>query len=170
MRSAFKVLGSVPLVILVIIIGTFFIISATTSQASSQSSNAAQRETFFISDSLEGCGESVLLTGNINQVIQVVPRGDESGIFHAVAHTNFQDVTGVGLATGDEYEIRGSQNLITNIQPSGAGGVDNAVGTMNIVSKGSGENFVGHFIFRFTVNANGEITSELMDVVAECRG
>jgi hypothetical protein len=170
MHSAMKFIGSVPLVILVIIIGTFFIINATTSQASSQSSNAAQRETFFISDTLEGCGESVLLTGNINQIIQIVPRGDESGIFHAIAHTNFQDVTGVGLTTGDEYEIRGSQNLVTNIQPSGAGGVDNVVGTMVMSSKGSGENLVLNAVFRFTVNANGEITFELMKLDVECRG
>jgi hypothetical protein len=119
-------------------------------------------------DQFRGCTSDIIF-GDVHVVSQVIPRGND--VFHIVQHVNFQNVEGEGVSTGNEYVMQNAFSSTSNFDTDATGSTTD-VSAVNLVSKGPAKspNFFVHAIFHITVNANGEITSEIVDLDAACRG
>ncbi len=110
-------------------------------------------------------GESVFLTGTF----QIVLHGteDASGGSHFIAEGNAQGVGGVS-ASGTKYRATGG--FWDEFNSNNGATVFNSVGVFNIISQGTAPNFISEVTFKFTVNANGEPTAEVVHINAKCVG
>jgi hypothetical protein len=88
---------------------------------------------------------------------------------HVIAHTHSQRLTGVGDPSGQRYNVNWVTNDITNSRVDGAN-VTTITAMLNVVSRGSGENFQIQTVFHVTINANGETTSEFQNFHVHCTG
>jgi hypothetical protein len=112
--------------------------------------------------------EFVRITGGtLKQVFHIT--ADAAGGFHLVVHNNFTQVTGVGLTSGDAYRFQGS-----NTQELYARGPfpfeSNLIANGILINKESGGVQHGETLIHLTVNANGEVTAELVSFRVDCRG
>ena len=111
-------------------------------------------------------GEIIQLNGTLHVNSTVVSAGN--GGFHVTSHANWQGVEGTSLTTGDMYRFitRGKSSFNTN-------GEFPFTSTMtthnNVVSQGTGAILVMQIIFKITVNANGEVTTQFAHQSAECK-
>jgi len=64
-------------------------------------------------------GELVYFTSGYGHLNVNVTRNPDGG-FHVVSHFNFQNIEGVGTATGATYRFVGSQHTSFNTQPGAA--------------------------------------------------
>lgn len=112
-------------------------------------------------------GEDVALSGELHLVSNVTL--DASGGTHVEFQANFQGVSGVGLATGDRYELVG-ERLHTSLNTSGAPPLEMSITTnAHVIGQGPGNNALLHFLVHTTVNADGTVTSQIDEVRVECR-
>ena len=121
----------------------------------------------FAIDDVNPCtGEAVSIEGELTITVQDVAdaQGGEHFTFTLVPHL----VRGVG-ESGATYKAVGGARSHFNFTP---GGVFNETltDTFNLISQGGSDNFVTHFVFHVTVNANGELTVVVIQEQAECRG
>ncbi len=75
-------------------------------------------------------------------------------------------IKGVGMTTGDKYQGTGAQVEHFN---GAAGETYTLVYNFRIIGQGKGNNFIFHETRHTTVNANGEITSDLDKLTADCK-
>ncbi len=94
---------------------------------------------------------------------------DSSGGFHLKTHTNFQDVSGTGVPSGLNYRVVTTRNETVNDSDS-AQFETTVIQTIKAVSQTSAPNLFIHIVMHITVNANGQTTSTVTEVTAECRG
>ena len=83
-------------------------------------------------------------------------------------HVNPQDVTGVGAPSGITYRSNGATNTITHMSASGAG-ENTFVNNFHLISQGPAGNLLVHIVSHQTVNANGQVTSDIEKISIECR-
>ena len=113
-------------------------------------------------------GDQLQLQGTLH----LVQQGDfveDAPRQHVVAHLNSQKLTGVGLLTGELYNVNLVTNNITNSWIDGAN-VTTIETIQNVVSLGSAENFQIQTVLHVTMNANGETTSEFQNFHVHCTG
>jgi hypothetical protein len=113
---------------------------------------------------MNGAGESVYLSGYLHIVFSTTVDGN--GGFHTRIHHNPQGITGVGELSGDKYQAVGQTRTVTNGR---VGETYTFVNNYKIIGQGRGNNFLVHDTIHYTVNANGEVTSELANTSVECR-
>jgi hypothetical protein len=113
---------------------------------------------------------------NLNEIIQLdgtlhvnsTQVADANGGLHVTSHANWQGVEGTNLTTGEKYRFisRGKSTFNTN-------GELPFTSTMtthnNMVGQSTGVILVMQIIFKVTVNANGEITTQFAHQSAECK-
>ena len=113
---------------------------------------------------------------NSNEIIQLdgtlhvnsTQVADANGGLHVTSHANWQGVEGTNLTTGEKYRFitRGKSTFNTN-------GELPFTSTMtthnNLVGQSTGVILVMQIIFKVTVNANGEITTQFAHQSAECK-
>jgi hypothetical protein len=150
-----------------------FATTTTISQAYARTSDrAAQQESIDVSGEILDTGpcgnnELIELSGSAHVVSRVVQ--DESGVFHIVQHVNFQGVSGVGLTTGTTYRSPYAFNSISNFDIDSTGSATE-ITSFHLVSQGEqAQDYVVLAQFHVTVNANGELTSEIVNFRVECR-
>jgi hypothetical protein len=114
---------------------------------------------------LNGRGEMVALSGEEHAVFIVT--SDAKGGLHISTHFNNQGVGGVGLTTGDRY--RGTGNNRFSSSSRAAMSEFTFVNNFHLISAGAGSNLLLHETVHVTINANGEVTSSVMDIRVECR-
>lgn len=93
---------------------------------------------------------------------------DGNGGFHVTSHANWQGVEGTNLTTGDMYRFitRGKSSFNTN----GELPFTSTMTTHNtMVSQGTGAILVTQILFKITVNANGQVTTQFAHQSAECK-
>jgi hypothetical protein len=122
-------------------------------------------ETVFVSCAADGSGEEVHLTGEIHTVIRFVTNSTTGGI-HIKFHANDQGISGIGLTTGDRYHRTGATNSEHNAK---VGEEITVVDSFNIIGQGNGNNFLAHVTIHMTVNANGDVTAEVVKFSIECK-
>jgi hypothetical protein len=111
-------------------------------------------------------GEDVLVTGEAH-ILEVATVNDNN---HAGAFLEAFALSGVGLTTGDEYQV-----IATALPDPAKGSFQNGQGEFTtienflIVGPGSGNNFQIHGTFHFVFNANGEATAVVTNSTVECR-
>lgn len=110
-----------------------------------------------------GAGENVLLEGTLHLVSRftVSANGEAS----ATVHENLQGVSGTGQITGDKYQGTDSNTLGATLA---AGTTFTQTSSFQVIGPGPDNNFTAHLTSHFTVNANGEITSDHFISSVEC--
>ena len=116
----------------------------------------------------EGIEEQVLLQGTLHLVAQgeFVEDGERQ---HVHTHLNSAKLTGFGETSGASYVVNNISNSIVNSRIGGAN-VTTLELIMNVVSRGSGENFQIQTVLHITENANGETTTQFQNFHVHCTG
>jgi hypothetical protein len=113
-------------------------------------------------------GDQLQLQGTLHFVqqgefVEDAPRQHVSG------HLNSQKLTGVGIPSGQLYNVDFISNSIVNSRVDGAN-VTTLEAMMNVVSLGSGENFQIQTVLHVTINANGDTTTQFQNFHVHCTG
>ena len=111
-----------------------------------------------------GAGEEVELSGTLHTLIHWTYT--ENGGYISKWHYQPQNLTGVGLTTGDKYQGTGvTQDVITGK----VGQEETYVDNFRIIGQGNDNNYVVHETFHFTINANGTMTAEVDKITIDCK-
>ena len=105
------------------------------------------------------------VTGDLHVLIS--EEEDSNGGVHLKSHFQPQGISGVGLLTGDKYQATGVTQEHTNIH-SGLAFEDTFVNNFRIIGQGPGNNLLVHTTFHVTVNANGDVTAEVLNSSVDC--
>jgi hypothetical protein len=113
-----------------------------------------------------GAGEVVELDGTLHSVYHVT--FDSAGGLHVHSHFNSQDVSGVGLSSGNRYRSGEASDSEFN-----ANGVQLALELsfehqLNLIGQGTAPNLRLREHEHLTVNADGSVTALSAEVVADC--
>ena len=120
----------------------------------------------FVPCAAGGAGELVALSGTLHVLTHVTE--SPTGNLHLKAHFQPQGVSGVGLTTGDKYQGTGVTQRQTNINGP-LPFTDTFINNFRIIGQGPDNNFTVHQTIHFTVNANGEVTAEVVNTKVECQ-
>jgi hypothetical protein len=113
-----------------------------------------------------GAGEPVLISGTLH-ILQHQTVSD-AGNVHVKVHFQPQGAGGVGLITGDAYRATGVTQEEFNINgPLPI--TDTFINNFRIIGQGPDNNLLVHQTIHITINANGELTAEVVNTSVECR-
>jgi hypothetical protein len=121
---------------------------------------------FFVPCANGGAGEVVTVTGSLHVLSHVTT--SNTGITTLRTHRQPQGVSGVGEITGDTYRGAGVTQE-TTVSKGPLPTSDTFIDNTWIIGQGSGNNLLMHTTLHQTVNANGEVTSNVERVILECR-
>jgi hypothetical protein len=110
-----------------------------------------------------GAGETVFYEGTLHEVTRATESA--SGNFSITFHSNPQGVKGTGEITGDIYQGTGSSTATFTMGPGQTVAI---ASSFQLIGPGTDNNFRLHVTAHLTVNANGEVTSEVDNFSAEC--
>lgn len=142
------------------VVGALILISSITGSAlataSVQNRNLETQVNFlnFVPCANGGAGEIVQVNGTGHSVFHLVDNGD--GQFHVKSSTDYQGVTGIGLTTGDKYQVTG---VIDSTFTVAKGFTETFVNNFRVIGAGSGNNVMLHENEHLTFNADGTITA-----------
>src|SRR5438067_2447060 len=113
-----------------------------------------------------GAGELVELDGTLHSVYHVT--FDSAGGLHITSHFNSQDVSGVGLATGNRYRSNEASDSKFN-----ANGVQLAFELsfehqLSLIGQGKIPNLKLREHEHLTINADGSVTASSAEIEADC--
>ena len=150
-------------------VAALFLVLAAGSNAFGQATTTTTNEELPISSSITNTcnGDTVAFQGTVHVVNTLTT--DASGGYHLKTSSNYQDVSGTGTPSGLNYRIVTTRNDTVNDSDS-AQFETTVVQTILAVSQGSAPNLFVHIVLHVTVNANGQTTSTVTQVTAECRG
>jgi len=110
--------------------------------------------------------EIIQLNGTLH--VNFTSVSDGNGGFHISSHANWQGVEGTNLTTGEMYRFISRGKSSFNAQ-----GPFPWTSTMtthnNMVGQSTGVILVMQILFKVTVNANGEVTTQFNHQSAECK-
>ena len=153
---------------LILPVGVLLTICCLLSLAAPLPATASQptrlRFRFPIDRTVNGCAEEVAISGTVQEILYFQETSDS---FHFIDHINYQGVHGVGLTSGLRYQAINSVTFTHNIA---RGESLTFTDTFMVVAQGPAPNFVAKAVLHLTVNANGEVTSDLTLGRFECRG
>jgi len=112
-------------------------------------------------------GEAVELSGDAYLMAQVTT--DAGGGTHVLTHFNYQGLIGRGLASGKKYRLSDADQSVSNTLGPPPFELTVVI-TFKLIGQGPGNNFLIHFTGHVTVNANGEVTADVINArEGECR-
>lgn len=145
-----------------------FALTALPAMASASTDTAPVSFSMDVPCAAGGAGEEVYFSGNIHTVSNITLDG--SGGFHSENHVNASEISGVGVTTGDKYQATSATNETRYL--SGQVGAEyeyTYVSSFQIIGEGTAVNFLVHYRYHLTVNANGEWTADFSNYRAECK-
>ena len=110
-------------------------------------------------------GDFVLLSGNLHTL--VTREVDNNGGEHVTVHNQRQGFSGVSV-NGVKYQGTGGSHTHENNQ-SGPSFEGTFVDNFRIIGQGKGNNLLMHLTIHLTVNANGDVTAEVLNFNADCK-
>ena len=112
-----------------------------------------------------GAGEVIEVSGDLHVLSHVTI--SNSGNFHAKVHFQPMGISGFGLTTGDKYQATGvtQETFNDNQLPF----TDTYINNFRMIGQGPGNNFMVHQTIHITINANGEVTSEVVNEKISCK-
>jgi hypothetical protein len=129
---------------------------------------SSEKVPLFISSLIEcaadGAGEVVVLDGTLHVLFHET--FNDAGVAVFKGHFQPQRLTGYGLTTGDRYQGTGVTQDITVLRDNGVSFSFN--NNYRIIGQGPGNNFTVHTVEHVTVNANGELTAEVVVDRVDC--
>jgi hypothetical protein len=117
----------------------------------------------FVPCANDGAGEAVLVEGTLHVLITETVNDNHVSF---KAHFQPQGATGTGLTTGDTYRATGLTQEHISIGPSLT---DTFINNFRIIGPGPDNNLLVHQTIHLTINANGEVTSMVVNTSVECR-
>jgi hypothetical protein len=102
------------------------------------------------------------------RIDRVSLKQDGAGGFHFSVHRTWIG-TGVGQISGTEYTFNWPNEISEHFRPPFPYSFTRAVNN-NLVSKGNADNRIFRAVFKFTVNANGEVVNDFVNSRLECVG
>ena len=136
------------LILLVVPRGSAFALGATSDQMP-----------IYFLRSADCTGEVVEISGTIHVVNQIQADGSVMG------HFNYQDVTGLGLTSGDTYRVSAVDNIRLSAPfPSSI----TSVQSFHLISRGSGGNLLVQVSYHITVNGNGQVQAFIEELSMQC--
>lgn len=115
----------------------------------------------------DGAGESVALLGRLEVHSQATE--DQQGGVHLVTLVRPSGVIGIGFVSGQTYRGTGGTLEVEGYNYDGYPATYNFVNNFRIIGQGPGNNLLMHMTLHQTVNADGEITSDVDFRSLECR-
>jgi hypothetical protein len=113
------------------------------------------------------CGENVLLTGGTVKIVTHVTE-TEGGSRLIVVDVHYQNITGVGQISGDEYLILGSEHRKVHQQGDPGPLETDFMVNLTLVDQETGRIQHGTAYFLLRENANGEETVSLEEAHISC--
>jgi hypothetical protein len=110
-------------------------------------------------------GDAITFSGSIHERYSVQFAND--GGMRISVHSNPQGISGTG-ASGITYNATGATNSSLKINP-GAAQTDTFINNFNVVANGNAPTFKVREHMHVTVNANGEVTSEVVKFDVSCK-
>ncbi|UCD73197.1 MAG: hypothetical protein JSW01_00720 [Candidatus Bathyarchaeota archaeon] len=151
-----------PILTVLMVFSSVLIVPASARVTTNERIYWARRQ--WIPCAMDGAGESVYLSGYLHIVFSTTLDG--KGGFHTRIHHNPQGITGIGELSGDKYQAVGETRTVTNGK---IGETYTFVNNYKIIGQGRGNNLLIHDTIHYTVNVNGEVTSDLANTSVECR-
>jgi hypothetical protein len=113
-----------------------------------------------------GAGEFVFISGTLHIQTHVTINDN-----HATVKNHFQPqgATGVGLSTGDTYRAVGVTQVQQTIPLDNGAATFTFINNFRLIGPGPNNNLQVHQTVHQTVNANGEVTSTVVNTSVECR-
>jgi hypothetical protein len=121
---------------------------------------------FLIAPFIPCVPEFALLNGNLH--VLITSEVDSNGGTHFKSHFQPQGISGEGSVTGNKYQGTGVTQSHTNTHTSLASETT-FVNNFRIIGPGPGNNLLVHTTFHVTVNANGEVTADVLNTSVECK-
>lgn len=115
-----------------------------------------------------GAGEWIALTGSAQFVY--VSTTDPTGAQHIEELTINQQISGVGLTSGDVYRLAGVHRSGFNARYGGSPGEFDVINAFHLIRVGGGAVLAIHETSHVTVNANGELTAHVENFSIVCEG
>jgi hypothetical protein len=122
--------------------------------------------TVFVPCAAGGAGETVALSGELHSVVSTVINGDR---VHLMEVDNPQDITGVGLTTGDRYQGAGVTRFDANFTVALFPIAFTYVDAFHIIGTGPNNNFVVHVTEHVTINGDNTVVVMFDNVSVTCR-
>ena len=143
--------------------------AAAGTPAFGQATTTTTNETIpFTGNIINPCnGDTVTFSGTLHVVNTMTTNA--SGGTHLKTHINYQNVTGTGSPSGINYRVGTVSNDVVN-DNDGPQNTATVISTVKLIAPGSALNYFMRTVLHVTVNANGETTSTVEEVSAECRG
>jgi len=110
-------------------------------------------------------GELVVTTGTVH-----VGFVSSSNFRHLHVWSNFQDVKGVGAATGFDYVVTGVNQFHFNGNFTNGQSEFMTITNVHIIAPGTGQSFTSTFLFHFGMTASGRFFATLHMHPGECTG
>ena len=120
----------------------------------------------FVPCANNGAGELVLVSGTLHVLQHLTIT--EDGNVHVKTHFQPQGASGVGLTTGDTYHATG----VTQEEFNSNGPLpftDTYINNFRIIGQGPDNNLLVHQTIHITINANGELTADVVNTSVECQ-
>ncbi len=113
-----------------------------------------------------GAGELVLVQGTLHIQDHITINDNRVNL---KVHFQPQGAGGTGLTTGDSYNATGVTQEQDSLPLSGGAAEFTFINNFRIIGQGPNNNFLVHQTVHQTVNANGDVTSTVVNQSVECR-
>lgn len=143
--------------------------AGTQTAAHAQATTVTSNASFPFTDTAVSCdGETVDISGKMHVLAHVTT--DAHAGRHVTLQINTEGVKGVGQSSGGEYVSSATNNENINDSNTAGGQSEYTVTTkFLLVGKGKLPDLLTKVTMHVTINANGEATAEVTNVVADCR-
>ncbi|HEY7112152.1 MAG TPA: hypothetical protein VIA45_04405 [Thermoanaerobaculia bacterium] len=113
-----------------------------------------------------GAGEEVLLTGNLHVLTTFVIN---KNVIQGHFHDQPEGVSGFGSVSGDHYKATGvSQGEFKSSLHNGEA-IVSFINNFRIIGQGPGNNYIVHQNVHLIISANGDLTTVVDGVEADCK-
>src|SRR5215211_6911443 len=143
--------------------------AGTQNVARAQATNVTSNASFPFTDTAVSCdGETVDISGKMHLLAHATT--DARSGRHVTLQINTEGVKGVGATSGSQYVSSATNNESINDSNTAGGQSEYTLTTkFLLVGKGKLPDLFTKVTMHVTVNANGEVTAEVTNVMAECR-
>jgi hypothetical protein len=113
-----------------------------------------------------GAGEVVLISGTLHVQNHITINNNRASI---KSHFQPQGASGVGVTTGDVYHATGVTQEHDSVPLTNGAFEFTFINNFRIIGEGPDNNLLVHQTVHVTVNANGDVTSNVTNTSVECR-
>jgi hypothetical protein len=150
---------------LILSVLTFFSVTTVLAQAGTYTDSERYP---FSQHMLNPCnGETIAFDGYLHETWHLTV--DDNGGFHFRLQINPQNVVGEGLTTGATYRFSGTVNEVQNFQSAQEAANFTFIDQHRYIARGVSGNTVMQERYHVTVNANGDVTVDLVDLALICQ-